>query len=195
MQSPALNFTPRGLYIGGQWVSPADGGSFTSINPANMEKLADVPSAGETDVDAAVQAAKAGFKEWSRVPIKERARCLELLADRIEQNADELALFDAVDFGQRNRRHARRHDLDRGLAALLRRPGDGDQGRDVLAGRSPPQSHPPATVRRRGQDQPIQSPFPLLRGEGRRTARGRQHGRDKRVGAGAAFKPAPGRVV
>ena len=99
MQSPALNFTPRGFYIGGQWVSPADGGSFTSINPANMEKLADVPSAGETDVDAAVQAAKAGFKEWSRVPIKERARCLELLADRIEQNADELALFDAVDSG------------------------------------------------------------------------------------------------
>jgi betaine-aldehyde dehydrogenase len=99
MQSPALNFTPRGLYIGGRWVSPADGGSFTSINPANMEKVADVPSAGETDVDAAVQAAKAGFKEWSRVPIKERARCLELLADRIEQNADELALFDAVDSG------------------------------------------------------------------------------------------------
>ena len=99
MQSPPLNFTPRGFYIGGQWVSPADGGSFTSINPTTMEKLADVPSAGETDVDAAVQAAKAGFKAWSRVPIKERARCLELLADRIEQNADELALFDAVDSG------------------------------------------------------------------------------------------------
>ena len=99
MQSPALNFTPRGLYIGGRWVSPADGRSFTSINPTTMEKVADVPSAGETDVDAAVQAAKAGFKEWSRVPIKERARCLELLADRIEQNTDELALFDAVDSG------------------------------------------------------------------------------------------------
>ena len=33
------------------------------------------------------------------MPIKERARCLELLADRIEENADELALFDAVDAG------------------------------------------------------------------------------------------------
>ena len=99
MQSPALNFTPRGLYIGGQWVSPAEGKSFASINPSNMEKLADVPSAGEVDVDTAVKAAKAGFKEWSRVPIKERARCLELLADRIEKNADELALFDAVDSG------------------------------------------------------------------------------------------------
>ena len=99
MQSPALNFTPRGLYIDGRWVSPVDGGSFASINPSNMEKLADIPAAGEADVDLAVQAAKRGFKEWSSVPIKERARCLKLLADRIENNADELALFDAVDSG------------------------------------------------------------------------------------------------
>ena len=99
MQSPALNFSPRGLYIGGRWVSPADGRSFASINPSNMEKLVDIPAAGETDVNAAVLAAKAAFKEWARVPIKERARCLELLADRIEKNADELALFDAVDSG------------------------------------------------------------------------------------------------
>jgi betaine-aldehyde dehydrogenase len=99
MQSPALNFSPRGLYIGGQWVSPDARGSFISINPSNMEKLADVPLAGEADVDRAVKAAKTAFKEWSRVPLKERARCLKLLADRIEQNADELALFDAVDSG------------------------------------------------------------------------------------------------
>jgi betaine-aldehyde dehydrogenase len=99
MHSPALNFTPRGLYIGGRWVSPVAGKSFASINPSNMEKLADIPAADDRDVDIAVKAAKAAFKEWSRVPIKERARCLELLADRIEENADELALFDAVDAG------------------------------------------------------------------------------------------------
>jgi betaine-aldehyde dehydrogenase len=64
-----------------------------------MEKLADIPSAGETDIDKAVKAAKAAFKDWSRIPIKERARCLERLADRIEENADTLALIDAVDSG------------------------------------------------------------------------------------------------
>jgi betaine-aldehyde dehydrogenase len=64
-----------------------------------MEKLADVPSAGDADVHAAVSAAKTAFQEWSRMPIKERARCLELLADRIEKTADELALLDAVDSG------------------------------------------------------------------------------------------------
>jgi betaine-aldehyde dehydrogenase len=99
MQSPALNFAPRGLYIGGKWISPRDDGSFASINPSNMEKLADIPAASEADVDLAVKAAKSGFAEWSRVPIRERARCLILLADRIEQHADELALIDAVDSG------------------------------------------------------------------------------------------------
>jgi betaine-aldehyde dehydrogenase len=99
VQSPVLNFTPRGLYIGGRWIAPADEESFVSINPSNMEKLAEIPSAGEADVDRAVQAAKAGSKVWARVPIKERARCLELLADRIEKNAGELALLDAVDSG------------------------------------------------------------------------------------------------
>ena len=49
MQSPALNFTPRGLYIGGRWVSPSEGKSFASINPSNMEKLADIPSAATHD--------------------------------------------------------------------------------------------------------------------------------------------------
>jgi betaine-aldehyde dehydrogenase len=99
MHTPPLNFTPRGLYIGGRWASPVAGKSFASINPSNMEKLADIPSADENDVDIAVKAAKNAFKEWSRVPIRERARCLELLADRIENNAEELALFDAVDAG------------------------------------------------------------------------------------------------
>jgi len=99
MQAPALNFTPRGLYIGGEWVAPAGDKSFVSINPSNMDTLGDVPAASEADVDRAVTAAKDAFREWSRVPIKERARCLVLLAERIEKHADELALMDAVDSG------------------------------------------------------------------------------------------------
>jgi betaine-aldehyde dehydrogenase len=99
VQSPALNIAPRGLYIGGRWVAPTKDQFFVSINPSNMEKLADIPSADEADVDRAVNAAKSAFIEWSRVPIKERARCLELLADRIEENAGGLALIDAVDSG------------------------------------------------------------------------------------------------
>lgn len=98
-KTPDLNFTPRGIFVGGKWITPTEDKSFASINPSNMEKIADVPFATEADVDRTVKAAKEGFKEWSRVPIKERARCLVLLAERIEKHADELALMDAVDSG------------------------------------------------------------------------------------------------
>ncbi len=99
MSAPRLDFVPKGLYIGGKWVPSADDRTFETINPSTSERLAEVPLAGETDVDRAVKAAKKAFEEWPRVPIKERARCLELLAGRIVENAQHLALMDAVDSG------------------------------------------------------------------------------------------------
>ena len=56
MQSPKLNFSPRGLFIGGRWVAPADDRSFVSINPFNhpfrfcAEKAAAPLAAGNTVV-------------------------------------------------------------------------------------------------------------------------------------------------
>ncbi|MEE8352239.1 MAG: aldehyde dehydrogenase family protein [Rhodospirillales bacterium] len=97
--TPDLNFSPKGLYIGGEWQESAGNKTFESINPSNREKLADIPDAQEKDVQRAVAKAKAAFEEWRRVPIAERARCLETLARRIEEHAEELALMDAVDAG------------------------------------------------------------------------------------------------
>jgi betaine-aldehyde dehydrogenase len=99
MHAPDLHFAPKGLYIGGAWVSPAGDRTFETINPSTGQKLAEVPAAGEADVDRAVEAAKKAFAGWSRAPIKERARCLQLLARRIAAHADHLALMDAVDSG------------------------------------------------------------------------------------------------
>ncbi|MET0538016.1 MAG: aldehyde dehydrogenase family protein [Xanthobacteraceae bacterium] len=99
MQAPRLDFTPKGLYIGGKWVDAAAGKTFESVNPSTREKLADLPLAGERDVDRAVKTAKAAFAEWSRVPGRERARALEHLASRIIEHAEELALMDSLDSG------------------------------------------------------------------------------------------------
>lgn len=99
MTTPDMNFAPKGLYIGGQWVPGVNGQTFESINPSNSETLGEVPYAGEEDVDQAVKAAKNAFPEWSRMPLKERARCLERMADRIIENAEELATIDAYDSG------------------------------------------------------------------------------------------------
>jgi betaine-aldehyde dehydrogenase len=99
MSAPPLHFVPKGLYIGGEWTPGSGDQTFETINPSTGEKLGEVPLAGEADVDRAVGAAKKGFAQWSRVTVKERARCLELLAKRIIEHTDYLALMDAVDSG------------------------------------------------------------------------------------------------
>ncbi|MCG8559779.1 MAG: aldehyde dehydrogenase family protein [Hyphomicrobiales bacterium] len=99
LATPDLGFTPKGLYIGGEWVEAASGRTFESINPSNRDRLGEVPLAGEADVDRAVEAAKRAFPDWAAMPITERAAILNEMADVIEENADHLALMDAVDGG------------------------------------------------------------------------------------------------
>ncbi|MFI4986734.1 MAG: aldehyde dehydrogenase family protein, partial [Alphaproteobacteria bacterium] len=95
----SLTYAPKGLYIGGQWVEPADGKYLASINPANGRAICDVPYASAKDVERAVEAARRGFALWSEVPLKERAAAVEALAARILAHADELALIDSCDSG------------------------------------------------------------------------------------------------
>ncbi len=99
MEEPDLGYQARGLYYGGRWVEATSGRSFASINPATGRKLGDAPYADANDVDLAVKAAAAGFAEWRRVGIRERARCLEIWAQRVREHAKRLALIDAVDAG------------------------------------------------------------------------------------------------
>jgi betaine-aldehyde dehydrogenase len=98
-KEPDLGFRAKGHYYGGKWHEAASGKTFASISPSTGRPLAEVPYANEADVDAAVRAAAEGFREWRRVPIRERAKCLEQFAKRIRDSAKELALIDAVDAG------------------------------------------------------------------------------------------------
>jgi len=99
MPPPQLAIKTLGHYIGGKWHAPLSDRSFVSINPSTGEPLAELPYADERDVDSAVGAAAEAFGQWSQMPISDRARCLELLARRIRDHADHLALLDAVDSG------------------------------------------------------------------------------------------------
>lgn len=100
MIGPELNFTPRGLYIGGQWQEAAEGGRLESINPATGERLGEVPLATQADVDRAVKAGRKAFEsDWGRMPMRERAGYLTRLANRLHEHRDELGLMDCVDSG------------------------------------------------------------------------------------------------
>ena len=97
--TPDLDFTSKGLFIGGEWVKASSGQTITTINPSNGDLLGDVPLANEADVDKAVASAKAAFPAWSALPVAKRPEYLVRLADTIDENADQLALMDAVDSG------------------------------------------------------------------------------------------------
>jgi aldehyde dehydrogenase (NAD+) len=57
------------------------------------------PLAGKREVDEAVQAARAAFPAWQKMPAPERRQLLLNIADRIEAEADNFAAIGALDAG------------------------------------------------------------------------------------------------
>jgi betaine-aldehyde dehydrogenase len=98
--APTLSFRPRGLYIDGQWHAASSDRVIAAINPSTGSHLADIPVASDADVDRAVHAADRAYTNtWKRLPLPERARLVEQLADRIAAHREELGLIDCLDGG------------------------------------------------------------------------------------------------
>ena len=79
-------------FIEGKWVDAANGTTFDDINPANKtEVLGTFPRSDHRDVDRAVEAAKAHFTKWRRVPAPRRAEILFRAAELLVRRKEELA--------------------------------------------------------------------------------------------------------
>ncbi|WP_018254234.1 aldehyde dehydrogenase family protein [Salinispora mooreana] len=90
-----------GLFVGGEFVDPTDGGSFTSINPASEEVLAEVAAGGVGDVDRAVRAARTAYdRVWGPMPGRDRAKYLFRIARLIQERSRELAVLESLDNGK-----------------------------------------------------------------------------------------------
>ncbi len=88
------------LFIDGQFVPPAAGKYFTTINPATEGTLSQIAEADDADVDAAVASARRAFSKWSKIPGKERAKYLFRLARMIQERAREFAVIESMDGGK-----------------------------------------------------------------------------------------------
>jgi acyl-CoA reductase-like NAD-dependent aldehyde dehydrogenase len=90
-----------GLFIGGEFREALDGGTFESVSPRSGDSLAQISSATESDVDAAVRGASSAFESgvWSRADRRKRQRVLVALSDLMLENLDELALLESIDSG------------------------------------------------------------------------------------------------
>ncbi len=87
-------------YIGGRYVDAVEPELFDTINPATNAVICAVEQAGPTEIDAAVEAATAGFAEWSATPAQERARVLMRAVALIREHNDALAAIDTLDTGK-----------------------------------------------------------------------------------------------
>ena len=97
-----VNISPNyGLFIGGKFIDPKKGKSFSTINPATEELLSKVGYGDKSDIDAAVRSARAAYtKIWSKMPPKERGKYLYRIARIMQERAREFAVVETLDNGK-----------------------------------------------------------------------------------------------
>jgi aldehyde dehydrogenase (NAD+) len=89
-----------GMFIDGEWTTPEQNRLFDSVNPASGKPFARITQATETELDAAVAAARRAFAGWSQASGHTRARYLYALARQVQKHARRLAVLETIDNGK-----------------------------------------------------------------------------------------------
>ena len=78
------------FYINGQWLTATSTDTFSLVNPATEECIADIAMAGIEDVDRAVSAAAEAFESYSQTTVEQRLGWFEALLEEYRRRADEM---------------------------------------------------------------------------------------------------------
>ena len=87
-------------FIGGRWVAPQTTSYLDVPNPATEEVLARVPMSIAADVDAAVEAARSAFPDWSELAVPERANYMFAFREALNDHRDELVRLVTTENGK-----------------------------------------------------------------------------------------------
>lgn len=104
-------------YIGGSVRAPEGDAWLDVYEPATGEVYAVAPESDQRDLDAAAEAARNAFPDWSNASGAERGRVLARLADLVEQRIEEFVAAESRDSGKPVSL-ARRVDIPRAVANL-----------------------------------------------------------------------------
>lgn len=90
------------MLIGGEWVDSRSGRTFESFDPYTGQPWALVPRAAPEDIDAAVAAARAAFRDssWRDLSATDRGVLLARVGDLLAERAEELAELETRDNGK-----------------------------------------------------------------------------------------------
>lgn len=91
------------LFINGEWIRSSDGSTRELHCPADGEHVVTVAEATPEDARAAVTAAREAFDSgpWRETTTGERADLLRRLANKLEEEKDDVARLEALDTGKR----------------------------------------------------------------------------------------------
>ena len=90
-----------GLFIGGEFIAPAEGHYFETINPATEETISSVAVASQADVDRAVNAARKAYGgSWSKLRAADRGKYIYRIARILQERSREFAAIESLDGGK-----------------------------------------------------------------------------------------------
>ncbi|MEA1672960.1 aldehyde dehydrogenase [Nitrospirillum sp. BR 11163] len=98
--SPVSFKSRYGNFIGGEWVPPASGEYFQNTTPITGQVICEIPRSNAEDIERALDAAHAAKRDWGRTSAADRARVLERIAQRIDDNLETLATVETWDNGK-----------------------------------------------------------------------------------------------
>lgn len=88
------------MIIGGVKKDASDGATIQIKNPATGEVIDTVPAATSKDIEEALDHARKGFKQWSAVPLHERAQILLNFANGAESFRKEIGALSCKEMGK-----------------------------------------------------------------------------------------------
>ncbi len=93
--------TDSPMFIDGASAPSASGRWLEVRSPATRELVGRVPDGIEADVDLAVAAARAAFRDgrWSRMPLPDRVAAMNRLGDLLDRDANDLARLETLQTG------------------------------------------------------------------------------------------------
>lgn len=95
-----MQLTQYGCFINGVWATASSGEYIEVLDPATGRPMAEIARGLDTDVNAAVQAARQALPAWANCLPVERARVLAAIANRIWQEQEHLAKLESQDTGK-----------------------------------------------------------------------------------------------
>ena len=99
-EARVVKAVPTGLFIGGDWREAQGGQRLEVEDPATGETIAEVADASADDGRAALDAAVAAQRDWSRTPPRDGGEILRCAFELITERAEDLALLMTLEMGK-----------------------------------------------------------------------------------------------